>query len=66
MAKKQKQKKNPTFINQCLFSDLETFLTDVLKAENLSKKAKEKKDAFIKRIKDVKSRYDRMYSLAIT
>uniref|UniRef100_A0A671L1B2 Src kinase-associated phosphoprotein 2 n=1 Tax=Sinocyclocheilus anshuiensis TaxID=1608454 RepID=A0A671L1B2_9TELE len=37
----------------CLFSDLETFLTDVLKGETLSKKAKEKKDAFIKRIKDV-------------
>uniref|UniRef100_A0A672MMU5 Src kinase-associated phosphoprotein 2 n=1 Tax=Sinocyclocheilus grahami TaxID=75366 RepID=A0A672MMU5_SINGR len=42
--------------HKCLFSDLETFLTDVLKGENLSKKAKEKKDAFIKRIKDVKSR----------
>lgn len=40
-----------------LVSDLETFLTDVLKAENLSKKAKEKRDAFIKRIKDVKSSY---------
>uniref|UniRef100_A0A8C2CMD2 Src kinase-associated phosphoprotein 2 n=1 Tax=Cyprinus carpio TaxID=7962 RepID=A0A8C2CMD2_CYPCA len=40
-----------------LISDLETFLTDVLKVENLSKKAKEKKDAFIKRIKDVKSSY---------
>lgn len=45
-------------LKQCLFSDLETFLTDVLKAENLSKKAKEKKDAFIKRIKDVKTRYE--------
>nr|CAD59107.1 novel protein similar to human SRC kinase-asociated adaptor (SKAP55 homologue) [Danio rerio] len=40
-----------------LISDLETFLTDVLKGENLSKKAKEKKDAFIKRIKDVKTSY---------
>uniref|UniRef100_A0A8C1L8W9 Src kinase-associated phosphoprotein 2 n=1 Tax=Cyprinus carpio TaxID=7962 RepID=A0A8C1L8W9_CYPCA len=39
-----------------LISDLETFLTDVLKGENLSKKAKERKDAFIKRIKDVKTR----------
>ncbi|XP_056619185.1 src kinase-associated phosphoprotein 2 [Triplophysa dalaica] len=38
-----------------LISDLETFLTDVLKGENLSKKAKERKDAFIKRIKEVKS-----------
>lgn len=41
---------------RCVFTDLETFLTDVLKAENLSKKAKERKDAFIKRIKDVKAR----------
>ncbi|XP_006636117.1 src kinase-associated phosphoprotein 2 [Lepisosteus oculatus] len=40
-----------------LISDLETFLSDVLKGENLSKKAKEKKDAFIKRIKEVKSSY---------
>uniref|UniRef100_A0A671KYQ6 Src kinase-associated phosphoprotein 2 n=1 Tax=Sinocyclocheilus anshuiensis TaxID=1608454 RepID=A0A671KYQ6_9TELE len=40
-----------------LLSDLETFLTDVLKGETLSKKAKEKKDAFIKRIKDVKTSY---------
>lgn len=38
-----------------MFTDLETFLTDVLKGENLSKKAKERKDAFIKRIKEVKS-----------
>uniref|UniRef100_A0AAR2LQ77 Src kinase-associated phosphoprotein 2 n=1 Tax=Pygocentrus nattereri TaxID=42514 RepID=A0AAR2LQ77_PYGNA len=41
-----------------LVSDLETFLADVLKGENLSKKAKEKKDAFIKRIKDIKARYE--------
>uniref|UniRef100_A0A3B4BSF9 Src kinase-associated phosphoprotein 2 n=1 Tax=Pygocentrus nattereri TaxID=42514 RepID=A0A3B4BSF9_PYGNA len=40
-----------------LVSDLETFLADVLKGENLSKKAKEKKDAFIKRIKDIKASY---------
>ncbi|KAK7147726.1 hypothetical protein R3I94_010295 [Phoxinus phoxinus] len=40
-----------------LISDLETFLADVLKGENLSKKAKERKDAFIKRIKDVKTSY---------
>ena len=33
--------------------DLETFLSDGLKGENLSKKAKEKKEAFIKRIKEV-------------
>ncbi|XP_071397122.1 src kinase-associated phosphoprotein 2 [Centroberyx affinis] len=37
-----------------LISDLETFLSDGLKAENLSKKAKEKREVFIKRIKDVK------------
>ncbi|XP_030226434.1 src kinase-associated phosphoprotein 2 isoform X2 [Gadus morhua] len=37
-----------------LVSDLETFLNDGLKGENLSKKAKEKKEAFIKRIKEVK------------
>ncbi|KAL7887546.1 hypothetical protein AOLI_G00052670 [Acnodon oligacanthus] len=40
-----------------LVSDLETFLADVLKGENLSKKAREKKDAFIKRIKDIKVSY---------
>ncbi|KAG7242114.1 hypothetical protein INR49_024160 [Caranx melampygus] len=37
-----------------LISDLEHFLSDGLKGENLSKKAKEKKEAFIKRIKEVK------------
>ncbi|XP_034409382.1 src kinase-associated phosphoprotein 2 isoform X1 [Cyclopterus lumpus] len=37
-----------------LLSDLEYFLCDGLKGEHLSKKAKEKKDAFIKRIKEVK------------
>ncbi|TMS10438.1 src kinase-associated phosphoprotein 2 [Larimichthys crocea] len=37
-----------------LISDLENFLNDGLKGENLSKKAKEKKEAFIKRIKEVK------------
>ncbi|XP_027005660.1 src kinase-associated phosphoprotein 2 isoform X1 [Tachysurus fulvidraco] len=40
-----------------LVSDLEAFLTEVLKGENLSKKAKEKRDAFIKRIKEVKASY---------
>ncbi|GAA6227122.1 src kinase-associated phosphoprotein 2 isoform X1 [Lates japonicus] len=38
-----------------LISDLEHFLNDGLKGENLSKKAKEKREAFIKRIKEVKS-----------
>lgn len=37
-----------------LISDLETFLNDGLKGENLSKKAKERREAFIKRIKEVK------------
>ncbi|XP_030248326.1 src kinase-associated phosphoprotein 2 isoform X2 [Sparus aurata] len=37
-----------------LIADLESFLSDGLKGENLSKKAKEKKEAFIKRIKEVK------------
>ncbi|XP_061809676.1 src kinase-associated phosphoprotein 2 isoform X1 [Nerophis lumbriciformis] len=37
-----------------LLSDLEVFLCDGLKGENLSKKAKEKREAFIKRIKEVK------------
>ncbi|XP_071326459.1 src kinase-associated phosphoprotein 2 isoform X2 [Trachinotus anak] len=37
-----------------LISDLEHFLNDGLKGENLSKKAKEKREAFIKRIKEVK------------
>ncbi|XP_028986032.1 src kinase-associated phosphoprotein 2 isoform X2 [Betta splendens] len=36
-------------------NDLEHFLNDGLKGENLSKKAKEKREAFIKRIKEVKS-----------
>ncbi|XP_030638229.1 src kinase-associated phosphoprotein 2 [Chanos chanos] len=40
-----------------LVSDLESFLTDVLKTENLSKKAKEKRDSFIKRIKEIKVSY---------
>ncbi|XP_044063402.1 src kinase-associated phosphoprotein 2 isoform X2 [Siniperca chuatsi] len=37
-----------------LISDLEYFLCDGLKGENLSKKAKERREAFIKRIKEVK------------
>ncbi|XP_056142649.1 src kinase-associated phosphoprotein 2 [Lampris incognitus] len=38
-----------------LVSDLETFLCSGLKGENLSKRAKEKSDALVKRIKAVKS-----------
>ncbi|XP_062256142.1 src kinase-associated phosphoprotein 2 [Platichthys flesus] len=37
-----------------LISDLEQFLQDGLKGENLSKKAKDKKEAFTRRIKDLK------------
>ncbi|XP_068616376.1 src kinase-associated phosphoprotein 2 [Brachionichthys hirsutus] len=37
-----------------LISDLENFLCDGLKGENLSKKAKEKREVFLKRIKEVK------------
>ncbi|KAF7708487.1 src kinase-associated phosphoprotein 2 [Silurus meridionalis] len=40
-----------------LVSDLEAFLTEVLKGENLSKKVKEKRETLIKRIKDVKASY---------
>uniref|UniRef100_A0A3B4ABC6 Src kinase-associated phosphoprotein 2 n=1 Tax=Periophthalmus magnuspinnatus TaxID=409849 RepID=A0A3B4ABC6_9GOBI len=40
-----------------LISDLEAFICDGLKGENLSKKAKEKREAFIKRLKDVKLGY---------
>ncbi|CAL1611293.1 unnamed protein product [Knipowitschia caucasica] len=37
-----------------LVSDLEVFLCDGLKGENLSKKAKEKREVFLKRLKEVK------------
>nr|XP_054415336.1 src kinase-associated phosphoprotein 2 isoform X2 [Pongo abelii] len=37
--------------------DVETFVADILKGENLSKKAKEKRESLIKKIKDVKSIY---------
>ncbi|XP_023565661.1 src kinase-associated phosphoprotein 2 isoform X3 [Octodon degus] len=40
-----------------LLSDVETFVADVLRGENLSKKAKEKKEFLIKKIKDVKATY---------
>lgn len=38
-----------------LLADVETFVADILKGENLSKKAKEKRESLIKKIKDVKS-----------
>uniref|UniRef100_A0A7N9APT0 Src kinase-associated phosphoprotein 2 n=1 Tax=Mastacembelus armatus TaxID=205130 RepID=A0A7N9APT0_9TELE len=37
-----------------LISDIEYFLSDGLKGENLSKKAREKREVFIRRIKEVK------------
>ncbi|XP_034984768.2 src kinase-associated phosphoprotein 2 [Zootoca vivipara] len=40
-----------------LLADVDTFILDTLKGENLSKRAKEKRDALIKKIKDIKSNY---------
>ncbi|XP_003407112.1 src kinase-associated phosphoprotein 2 [Loxodonta africana] len=40
-----------------LLADIETFVADILRGENLSKKAKEKRESLIKKIKDVKSTY---------
>ncbi|KAL2076449.1 hypothetical protein ACEWY4_027955 [Coilia grayii] len=40
-----------------LIADLEVFLTEGLKGESLSKKSKEKRELFIKRIKDIKASY---------
>ncbi|XP_053322805.1 src kinase-associated phosphoprotein 2 [Spea bombifrons] len=40
-----------------LLADFETFISDVLKGENLSKKAKDKREALLKKIKDVKINY---------
>ncbi|KAG8514754.1 Src kinase-associated phosphoprotein 2 [Galemys pyrenaicus] len=41
--------------------DVETFVADTLKGENLSKKAKEKRESLIKKIKDVKSMYSQEF-----
>ncbi|KAL4593096.1 src kinase-associated phosphoprotein 2, partial [Arapaima gigas] len=38
-----------------LVADLEAFLLSGLKGENLSKKAKEKRDVFIRRIKEIRT-----------
>ncbi|XP_062984975.1 src kinase-associated phosphoprotein 2 [Elgaria multicarinata webbii] len=38
-------------------ADVDTFISDTLKGENLSKRAKEKRDALIRKIKDIKSNY---------
>ncbi|XP_063778065.1 src kinase-associated phosphoprotein 2 [Pseudophryne corroboree] len=40
-----------------IIAELEAFLSDTLKAEILSKKAKEKKETLIKKIKDIKLNY---------
>ncbi|XP_063159864.1 src kinase-associated phosphoprotein 2 [Candoia aspera] len=38
-------------------ADVDTFISDILKGENLSKRAKEKRDALVKKIKDIRSNY---------
>ncbi|XP_076187408.1 src kinase-associated phosphoprotein 2 isoform X1 [Aptenodytes patagonicus] len=40
-----------------LLADIDTFISQTLKGENLSKKAKEKREALLKKIKDVKASY---------
>ncbi|CAH2282670.1 src kinase-associated phospho 2 isoform X1 [Pelobates cultripes] len=40
-----------------LLADLETFVSEFLKGESLSKKSKEKRDALLKKIKEVKQNY---------
>ncbi|OXB73273.1 UNVERIFIED_CONTAM: hypothetical protein H355_001486 [Colinus virginianus] len=40
-----------------LLADVDTFISQTLKGENLSKKAKEKKDILLKKLKDVKASY---------
>ncbi|XP_077124917.1 src kinase-associated phosphoprotein 2 [Ranitomeya variabilis] len=40
-----------------ILTELETYLCDVLKGEALSKRAKDKKDFLIKKIKDIKNNY---------
>lgn len=40
-----------------LLADVDTFISQTLKGENLSKKAKEKREVLLKKIKDVKARY---------
>lgn len=48
------------FFIRCTFFlyglDIDTFISDTLKGENLSKKAKEKKEALLKKLKDVKAK----------
>ncbi|XP_014793395.1 PREDICTED: src kinase-associated phosphoprotein 2 isoform X2 [Calidris pugnax] len=40
-----------------LLADIDTFISQTLKGENLSKKAKEKREVLLKKIKDVKASY---------
>uniref|UniRef100_A0A8C3X756 Src kinase-associated phosphoprotein 2 n=1 Tax=Cyanoderma ruficeps TaxID=181631 RepID=A0A8C3X756_9PASS len=40
-----------------LLADVETFVSQTLKGENLSKKAKERKEALLKKIKDIKASF---------
>ncbi|NXW33234.1 SKAP2 protein, partial [Phaetusa simplex] len=40
-----------------LYLDIDTFISQTLKGENLSKKAKEKREVLLKKIKDVKASY---------
>ncbi|XP_027531077.1 src kinase-associated phosphoprotein 2 isoform X3 [Neopelma chrysocephalum] len=40
-----------------LLADVETFISQMLKGENLSRKAKEKREILLKKIKDVKASY---------
>ncbi|XP_039592951.1 src kinase-associated phosphoprotein 2 [Polypterus senegalus] len=42
-------------------SDVETFVSVVLKGENLSKKAKERKDVITRKVKDIKSSYAQQF-----
>lgn len=39
-----------------LYLDVDTFISQTLKGENLSRKAKEKREVLLKKIKDVKAR----------
>ncbi|NXR64502.1 SKAP2 protein, partial [Rhadina sibilatrix] len=44
-----------------LYLDVETFVSQTLKGENLSKKAKERREVLLKKIKDIKASYPREF-----
>ncbi|KAJ7407225.1 hypothetical protein BTVI_63728 [Pitangus sulphuratus] len=44
-----------------LLADVETFISQILKGENLSKKAKERRELLLKKIEDVKASYSREF-----